>query len=147
MNTAFAIVAPSNVAHFAELYATVFNAAPWQDGWSIPAATERLQALAAMPRFEALAAYQAEAAVGLVLGSGERWAKGWVLHLREMFIAPALQRSGIGKALLAEFERSLAGKYLGVYLQTGGAVPAKDFYTQCGYAPTNLVSMRKRIEV
>jgi len=112
MNTGFAIVAPSDIARFAELYATVFNAPPWQDGWSISAAMERLQALAAMPRFEALGAFQAEKAVGLVLGSGERSAKGWVLHLREMFIAPALQRSGIGKALLAEFERSLAGKFL-----------------------------------
>jgi len=147
MKTGFAIVAPSDVAHFAELYMTVFNAPPWQDGWSIPAATERLQSLAAVPRLETLGAFQAGKAVGLVLGSGERSAKGWVLHLREMFIAPALQRSGIGKALLAEFERSLADKYLGVYLQTGATVPARRFYTQCGYAPTDLVSMRKRIEV
>jgi GNAT superfamily N-acetyltransferase len=147
MNTSFAVVAPENVARFAELYATVFNAPPWQDGWSVSAAEERLQALAAVPRFEALGAYQAGTAVGLVLGSGERWVKGWVLHLREMFVAPSLQRSGIGRALLAEFERSLAGEYLGVYLQTGSTVPAKHFYAQSGYEPTNLVSMRKRIEV
>jgi aminoglycoside 6'-N-acetyltransferase I len=147
MNTAFSVVAPENVPLFAELYATVFNAPPWQDGWSIPAAAERLQALAAAPRFQAVGAYQGSTAIGLVLGSGERWVKGWVLHLREMFIAPGHQRSGIGRALLAEFERSLAGKYVGVYLQTGGTVPAKDFYARCGYAPTDLVSMRKRIEV
>lgn len=147
MNIAFASVAPGNVALFAELYATVFNAPPWQDGWSISAATERLQGLAAVPRFEAVAAYQAGTAVGLVLGTGERWAKGWGLHLREMLVAPSLQRSGIGRALLSEFERSLAGKYVGVYLQTGGAVPARHFYAQCGYAPVDLVSMRKRIEV
>jgi aminoglycoside 6'-N-acetyltransferase I len=147
MNTAFSVVTPADVESFAELYTAVFNAPPWQDGWSVPVAAERLQALAAVPRLEALGAFQTGKAVGLVLGSGERWVKGWVLHLREMFVAPELQRSGIGRALLAEFERSLLGRYVGVYLQTGSNVPAKEFYAQCGYANTDLVSMRKRIEV
>src|SRR5450755_395288 len=147
MNTDFAIVPASDVEAFAELYALVFNAPPWQDGWSVPAAAERLRALAAAPKLEALGAYQAGKGVGLVLGSGERSVKGWVLHLREMFVVPELQRNGIGRKLLAAFERSLAGSYIGVYLQTGSRVPAHEFYASCGYANTDLVSMRKRIEV
>ena len=147
MNTTISVVPPQGVEGFAELYARVFNAPPWQDGWSVPVAAERLRALAAAPKFEALGAYQSGERVGLVLGNGERWVKGWVLHLREMFVAPDLQRSGIGRQLLAEFERALAGSYIGVYLQTGSHVPAQDFYAHCGYATTDLVSMRKRIEV
>jgi len=147
MNTAFAVVTAKDVEAFAELYALVFNAPPWHEGWSVPVAAERLLGLAAAPRFEALGAYQAGKGVGLVLGSGERSIKGWVLHIREMFVAPDLQRSGIGRKLLAEFERSLAGSYTGVYLQTGSQVPAHKFYASCGYANTDLVSMTKRIEL
>jgi len=69
-----------------------------------------------------------------------------VLHMREMFVAPGFQRGGIGRKLLAEFERSLAGRYIGVYLQTGGRLPADEFYASCGYSTSNMISMTKRIE-
>ena len=147
MSTAFAVVTAKDVEAFAELYALVYNAAPWHDGWSVPVAKERLQGLAAAPRFEALGAYQAGTEVGLVIGSGERLAQGWVLHIREMFVAPALQKGGIGRKLLAAFERSLAAKYIGVYLQTGGQLPADKFYASCGYVTSDMVSMAKRLEV
>ena len=147
MNTVFSPVAPQDIGGFAALYTEVFNAPPWQDGWSAPVAVERLEAMAAAPRFEALGAYQAGERVALVLGNGERWVKGWVLHLREMFVAPALQRAGIGSRLLARFEQSLAGSYEAVYLQTGSRVPALEFYASCGYETIDLASMRKRVEV
>ena len=147
MDTVFSPVSPQDIGSFAALYTEVFNAPPWQDGWSVPVAAERLRAMAAAPRFEALGAYQAGERVGLVLGNGERWVKGWVLHLREMFVASGLQRGGIGRKLLAEFERSMAGSYEAVYLQTGSRIPAHKFYAGCGYASIDLVSMRKRIEV
>ena len=147
MNTVFSPVAPQDIEGFAGLYVEVFNAPPWQDGWSVPVAAERLRSMAAAPRFEALGAYQDGQRVGIVLGNGERWVKGWVLHLREMFIAPHVQRRGIGRQLLAEFERSLKGSYQNVYLQTGSRVPAHQFYIGCGYAAIDLVSMGKRVEV
>ena len=147
MNTAFSPVPSQDIGGFAELYTEVFNAPPWQDGWSVPVAVERLEAMAAAPRFEALGAYEASERVALVLGNGERWATGWVLHLREMFVAPGLQRRGIGRQLLAKFEQSLAGRYEAVYLQTGSHVPALEFYASCGYGAIDLASMRKRVEV
>jgi len=147
MNAVFSPVAPQDVEDFASLYVEVFNAPPWQDGWSVPVAAERLRSMASAPRFEALGAYQEGQRVGLVLGNGERWVHGWALHLREMFIAPNVQRSGIGRQLLAEFEHALAGRYQNVYLQTGSRVPAHQFYASCGYAAIDLVSMRKRVEV
>jgi len=147
MNVAFAVVTAQDVEAFAELYASIYNAAPWHDGWSLSVAKERLRGLAAAPRFEALGAYQAGNGVGLVLGAGERSANGWVFHIREMFVAPELQRGGIGRSLLAAFERSLASRYIGVYLQTGGQVPADKFYASCGYAISDMVSLTKRIDL
>lgn len=145
MNTVFTVVTPSDVESFAELYVSVFNAPPWQDGWSASAAAERLRSLAAAPHFEALGAFHAGTPVGLVLGCGERWVNGWVLHIREMFIAASLQRRGVGRQLLAQFESSLVRNYTHVYLQTAARVPAHAFYSDCGYTAIDLVSMRKRI--
>lgn len=145
MNTDFAVVTKRDVESFAGLYAEVFNAAPWHDGWSMQAASERLNAIAESPRLEALGAFQAGKPVGLVLGNGERWVKGWVLHIREMFVASRLQRTGVGRRLLAHFEASLAGNYTSIYLQTSARVPAHAFYASCGYAAIDLVSMRKHI--
>ena len=90
MSTAFAVVTAKDVEAFAELYASVYNAAPWHDGWSVPVADERLWGSAAAPRFEALGACQASTRLGLVIGSGERLARGSVPHIRGMFVAPAL---------------------------------------------------------
>ena len=146
MNTTFAVVRPGDVGAFAQLYSSVFNAPPWQDGWTVQVAEERLHALAAAPRFEALGAFHDGNPVGLVLGTGERWVKGWVLHIREMFVATDFQRTGIGRQLLARYEASLSGSYTAVYLQTGARVPAHEFYAGCGYATIDLVSMRKNIE-
>ena len=83
----------------------------------------------------------------MVIGSGARLAQGWVLHIREMFVAPALQRGGIGRKLLAAFEKSLAASYIGVFLQTGGQLPADQFYARCNYVTSGMVSMVKRIKV
>lgn len=145
MTTDYAVVSESEVEGFAELYVEVFNAPPWRDGWTVPVASERLLALAQTPRLEALGAFQDGKPVGLVLGNGERWVNGWVLHIREMFVASALQRGGVGRRLLAEFEASLAGKYTSIYLQTDARVPAHAFYASCGYTAIDLVSMRKHI--
>ena len=49
--------------------------------------------------------------------------------------------------LLEAFERSLAASYIGVYLQTGGQLPADKFHTSCGFVTSDIVSMVKRTEV
>jgi len=40
-----------NISAFAQLYMSVFNAPPWNDGWSEAAVVERLESLAQIPRF------------------------------------------------------------------------------------------------
>jgi len=48
---------------------------------------------------------------------------------------------------LAAFEKSLAASYIGVFLQTGGQLPADKFYASCDYVTSDMVSMVKRIKV
>ena len=70
-----------------------------------------------------------------------------MLHIREMFVAPALRRGGTGRKLSAAFEKSLAASYIGVFLQTGGQLHADKFYASCDYLTSDMVSMVKRIKV
>ena len=53
----------------------------------------------------------------------------------------------MGRKSLLAFERSLAASYIGVYLQTGGQLPADKFYASCVYVTSDMVSMVKRIDV
>ena len=47
-------ISTENFQQFALLYQEVFNAPPWNDGWTVLAATERLGSFAAMPTFRGL---------------------------------------------------------------------------------------------
>ena len=53
----------------------------------------------------------------------------------------------MGRKPLVAFERSLAASYIGVYLQTGGQLPADKFYASCVYITSDMVSMVKHIDV
>ncbi|MEH3087887.1 MAG: GNAT family N-acetyltransferase [Xylophilus ampelinus] len=135
-----------NIERFAALYLSVFNSPPWNDGWSSQAVTERLSSFAAMPTFTGLGMEKDGTPVGLVLGWGERWVRGWVFHLKEMCVAAPLQRLGTGSRLMREFEQRLRAQgFRGVTLQTGAHAPARSFYLALGYEPINLVVLGKSL--
>lgn len=135
-----------NIGSFAQLYVDVFNAPPWNDGWSPSAANERLTSFTEFPRFRGLGLVQNGEPAALVLGWGERWASGWVFHIKEMCIATALQRCGVGRKLLTIFERQLVAQdFVNVYLQTAAHAPARQFYEKCGYEVFDVLSLRKRL--
>jgi ribosomal protein S18 acetylase RimI-like enzyme len=83
----------------------------------------------------------------MVLGWNERWTRGWHFHLKEMCVATALQRQGIGRRLIDELENRLAGRGVHrVFLETGESAPARRFYEASGYRNFRLVSLAKSIE-
>jgi ribosomal protein S18 acetylase RimI-like enzyme len=82
--------------------------------------------------------------VGTVM-AGYEGHRGWINYLA---VEPALQRGGLGRALMAEAERLLrASGCPKINLQvraTNAGVMA--FYRQLGYAVDNVVSMGKRMD-
>jgi aminoglycoside 6'-N-acetyltransferase I len=138
-------IAVESMQKYVPLYVSVFNAPPWNDGWSEQSALERLSSFAAIPKFRGLALIEERIPVGLVLGWGERWANGWVFHVKEMCISESRQRKGLGTVLMKGFEDLLLTEgFTGIYLQTGRSAPAKDFYQDLGYSEMPIVSLRKR---
>jgi ribosomal protein S18 acetylase RimI-like enzyme len=71
--------------------------------------------------------------------------RGWVNYLA---IEPALQRSGLGRALMTEIERLLLERgcpKLNVQVRATNA-GAVEFYRELGYAADDVVSLGKRLE-
>ena len=142
----FIEVSSNNVDGFVTLYQSVFNAPPWNDGWTKLAVIERLNAFAGIPSFKGLAIMRNGQALGFVLGWGERWINGWEFHIKEMCVDPAYQRQGIGRSLMQHFEERLSKDgFIGLTLQTGGQTPARTFYESLGWKPINLVTLNKTL--
>jgi len=142
----FVELTEANIGTVAPLYVDVFNAPPWNVDWSLAAATERLSSFSEFPRFLGLGHIRENRPVAFVMGWGERWSNGWVFHIKEMGVALAAQRSGVGRELLSTFERHLVTQnYMSVYLETGASTPAQQFYEHCGYKTIGLVSLHKKL--
>jgi ribosomal protein S18 acetylase RimI-like enzyme len=136
----------TNIESVVPLYVSVFNAPPWNDGWTEEAAAERLHAFAAFPRFHGIAVLRSGAAIAFALGWGERWTTGWHFHLKEMCVASDQQHQQIGSRLLRSIEGRLAvAGFEGIYLQTGANVPAREFYEAKGFRDLGLVSLSKQV--
>jgi ribosomal protein S18 acetylase RimI-like enzyme len=120
------------------LWRTVF---PDNPPWNLPAEDIRRK-LSVQPELFLVGERQGEI-VGTVL-AGYDGHRGW-LHL--VAVAPTCQRRGVGRALIAEAERRLAG--LGcpkVNLQVRASNEAVvAFYRKLGYAVEERVSMGKRL--
>jgi ribosomal protein S18 acetylase RimI-like enzyme len=147
MRSGFIEIDGQNIALFVGLYASVFNAAPRNDRWTEDAVRERFEAFVRFPGFYGLGHMTDSSPAAMVFGWKERWMEGWHFHLKEMCVATALQRQGIGSMLLEELESRLAGHGVHrVLLETGEATPARRFYEASGYRRFRLVSLRKSLE-
>ncbi|GAB2893228.1 hypothetical protein GCM10027046_22700 [Uliginosibacterium flavum] len=147
MSSEFIPLTADNIARFVPLYVSVFNAPPWNDGWTEGVALERLQSFARFPTFDGLGLLIDGEPAALVLGWGERWVKSWIFHIQEFCVAGDRQRSGLGKVLMSEFERRLQEQgFSSVYLHTGETAPARGFYEAVGYKQSfKAVSLSKRL--
>ena len=146
MNLAmFEELSSENILHIVPLYMEVFNSAPWNDGWSVDAANERMTSFAKYPEFFGLKMLVNGVAIGFALGWAERWVDSWQFHLYEMCISPGMQGGGYGRMLLSELEKQTKQRgQTAIFLQTGAQVPAHRFYEACGYRDRGLTIMGKR---
>ena len=137
----------SNILTFSDLYVSVFNDAPWNDGWSLEVVHERFHSFSKYPSFFGLGHITNGLPDALAFGWSERWANGWHYHLKEMCVASHCQRQGLGGKLIAELEQRLLLQGIGrVFLETGHSAPARAFYEQHGYRQLALVSLAKAID-
>jgi ribosomal protein S18 acetylase RimI-like enzyme len=142
----FRVLEASDVAGIAALYVAVFNAPPWNDGWSIDAARERLDGIATAGRSFGVIATDCGVPVAFALGYIDRWISAAHFHLTEMCVAVERQRRGVGADLLHFLERELRARGVEqVFCETRPGTAADSFYRKAGFRQLNLVSLAKRI--
>ena len=134
----------SDLPELARLYVAVFNAPPWNDGWSIETAHERIRRIAAGPNAVGVLARDGDVPISFALGTLEQWTKGEHFHLREMCTAIDQQRRGIGTAVLEELVRELTARSIQViFLETRPGSSASAFYRKQGFSRLDLEMLRR----
>jgi aminoglycoside 6'-N-acetyltransferase I len=125
----------ANLDEMTALYVATFNAAPWLDAWTDATARARLADFLHAPGVTALSAHLPDGELaGFVLGSRKQWYTGVHFNLRELCVALAWQRRGIGTRLVQTLENLLrADSVERVYLLTAREGQAAAFYQRLGY--------------
>ncbi len=132
----------SDLSLCAKLYVSTFNGKPWNDHWTVAAARKRLQDILDTPRFFGQVIVDGRQVIGVVLGNIERWYDRYHYNLKEMFIQPDLQGSGLGTRLMTRVRRDLLKKdVIGIYLFTSVIGGVSHFYTKNRFKKVNGMQM------
>lgn len=130
----------------AALYARTFNAPPWNEGWGIDAATERLEGILGAPNGLGVLASREGTPIAFALGYLEPWVSGTHFHLKEMCTAPGEQGLGIGTFVLSFLLQTLRERGVDqVFCETRVGVPAEGFFRKAGFRTLNVVALGKRV--
>jgi len=130
----------------AAVYQHTFNASPWNEGWELEAASERLKGVLAAPHGLGVVASRQEAVIGFALGYLEPWVTGMHFQLKEMCVLPGEQRHSVGTFLLEFLLRTLKERgVVQVFCETRAGVPAETFYRRAGFRTLNVVALGKRL--
>jgi aminoglycoside 6'-N-acetyltransferase I len=128
------------------LYRQTFNAPPWNEGWGLEAASERLKVILSAPNGFGVLAKREGAPIAFALGYLETWVSGTHFQLKEMCTAPGQQRQGIGTFMLEFLLRTLKERgVIQVFCETRAGVPAEGFYRRMGFRTLNVVALGKRL--
>ncbi|WP_160919078.1 GNAT family N-acetyltransferase [Pseudalkalibacillus hwajinpoensis] len=149
MNTELKRLNSTNIEESTKLYMDVFNGEPWNDGWKLEDARERLVDIFKNPKFIGIGIYyDKEKLIGFLLGYTEKWLSSNHYYLNEMCVKTDLQSKGVGSKLLIELENTCEEKNINrIYLLTARAGQAEAFYKKSNfYISPKMIMMSKRLD-
>ncbi|HET7539330.1 MAG TPA: GNAT family N-acetyltransferase [Polyangiaceae bacterium] len=130
----------------ASVYLDTFNAEPWNEGWELEVARERLRGIFGAPYGLGVLASRQGVPIAFALGYFEPWVTGSHFQLKEMCTRPSEQHQGIGTRLLDFLLHTLKERgVLQVFCETRAGVPAEAFYRHAGFRTLNVVALGKRL--
>ena len=113
----------------ARIYMRSYNQAPWNYNFDFEQAVKYLTEYAERKRFIGFVLCEDNEIAGAMLGHSKTWWTNDLLYIDELFISPAKQRLGYGKALLEYSEEYASNAGLAVVtLMTNKHMPAFKFY-------------------
>jgi aminoglycoside 6'-N-acetyltransferase I len=132
----------------AEIFMAANNAPPWNDHWNIEQSIRRLIDIYKSANFIGFACTENAQIIGFILGNYEIYYDGLHYNLKEMAIANAYQRKGIGSELLKQVVPTLRDKGItAIYLFTSKSNRTNVFYLKTDFQESNsMVMMWKEIK-
>ena len=153
MNITYETLTNNHIPKLAKFYMETYNAPPWNEKWTIEAATKKLDELInCRDSYGLLCTDENANIIGMIAGISEGSSTSYYtlrqFCIRDFLVITSMQGKGIGSALMAELESRL--KAIGIsrtYLITSNANGTDAFYLKQGYTNINgLVLMGKDLE-
>ena len=124
----------NDVPIIASVYVKAYAEGDWNEKWDCEDAVQRINEIASSPQCKGGVCELEGRIVGCILFEILTWHTGKQLEIKEIFVAPAFQRRGIGKRLLEYAET--CGSKVGtseMFLWTNKSKKLIDFYSKVGY--------------
>ncbi len=123
-----------DIHQLSDLFVSVFNEPPWNQGWKKEWAHERLLIIFQSYRFYGCLAEVDNHPVAAVLSRLGSFKGELELEIMENFVIREEQRKGVGAALLNELKSYAKADGIQCFvLQTGRDTYAKEFYSKYGF--------------
>lgn len=133
MSASIKLFEETDLSNCAQLFANVFNGAPWNESWHVTDAKMRVGDIFKSPRFIGLVARERDF-VGFIAGNVIRIEHNDIFELKEMCVATDTQRKGIGSLMINTLKGHLRARQVtGIFLQTSHETPAYEFYKKHGF--------------
>jgi ribosomal protein S18 acetylase RimI-like enzyme len=129
------------------LFCSTFAQPPWNEAWKPEVVRARLDQIVHTPHFFG-AVIGENALQGFALGFSEPWHEGTHYYLKEMCIAHAHQRKGLGTKLMDFLSAELRERDTRrIYLLTAKGDLSESFYAKAGfYTSPKMILMARRSE-
>ena len=130
-----------------KMYIETFNAGPWNDEWTVEAASRRLTQMIKCPDSYGLLAYVDNVPAGMILGAEEQYYNGLMFNIKEFCINNQLRGKGLGTSIYEEFEKRLKEKGIReIILLTSPGPQTEGFYHKRGFETSKgMIMMGKLI--
>ncbi|MEK7951230.1 GNAT family N-acetyltransferase [Luteolibacter soli] len=137
---------PADLSACSRFFAEVFNAAPWDENWSLESSLQRLSDCAATPNFLGMVAEDDTGIAALAFGYWQRYQEEQHYYLLEFCVANDRQGEGIGARLMEALHARLQNDNVNrIYTLTARETPAQDFYEKAGfYVSPKMILMARR---
>jgi len=129
-----------------DLFISVFNSEPWNDGWTVEKANKRLQNIFQNSGFYG-GYWKYDILIGFACGNKEQWTDLEHFNLIECCVDNEKQNMGIGTKVISKLEQELLGQNCSrIYLLTMRSSLAETFYKKNGYyVNERMIMMGKKL--
>lgn len=115
-----------------------FAAEPWNENWSIELAKTRIEELMSGPMSIGFIFEENDSILGVMVGRRTTYLYGIEYFVDEFFIAPSVQRKGIGTKMINHVRKELSLEgFVDIVLNTEKGYPSEQFYIKNGFVQKN----------